>query len=181
MNCAIQTSVSTTQGLTECAERLGVCLMATVTSMNSRRPGVLAEVADYQITVDAPVRLWGLGGSLTRDCMVTYCRLVTDDDRVFKALADTTRRFLLDRLFTRDGRTLTDLESELEMTRFGVMKHLRVLEDANLVVSRRSGREKLHFLNPVPIQQIHDRWIDKYTALRASALAELKSQLEDTA
>jgi DNA-binding transcriptional ArsR family regulator len=113
--------------------------------------------------------------------MVTYCRLVTDDDRVFKALADTTRRFLLDRLFTRDGRTLTDLESELEMTRFGVMKHLRVLEDANLVVSRRSGREKLHFLNPVPIQQIHDRWIDKYTALRASALAELKSQLEDTA
>jgi DNA-binding transcriptional ArsR family regulator len=106
---------------------------------------------------------------------------VTDDDRVFKALADTTRRFLLDRLFTRDGRTLTELESELEMTRFGVMKHLRVLEDANLVVSRRSGREKLHFLNPVPIQQIHDRWIDKYTARLASALAELKSQLEDTA
>jgi DNA-binding transcriptional ArsR family regulator len=113
--------------------------------------------------------------------MVTYGRLVTDDDRVFKALADTTRRFLLDRLFTRDGRTLTELESELEMTRFGVMKHLRILEDANLVVSRRSGREKLHFLNPVPIQQIHDRWIDKYTARRASALAELKSQLEDTA
>jgi DNA-binding transcriptional ArsR family regulator len=113
--------------------------------------------------------------------MVTYGGLVTDDDRVFKALADTTRRFLLDRLFTRDGRTLTELESELEMTRFGVMKHLRVLEDANLVVSRRSGREKLHFLNPVPIQQIHDRWIDKYTARRASALAELKSQLEDTA
>jgi DNA-binding transcriptional ArsR family regulator len=113
--------------------------------------------------------------------MVTYCRPVTDDDRVFKALADTTRRFLLDRLFTRDGRTLTELESELEMTRFGVMKHLRVLEDANLVVSRRSGREKLHFLNPVPIQQIHDRWIDKYTARRASALADLKSQLEDTA
>jgi DNA-binding transcriptional ArsR family regulator len=73
---------------------------------------------------------------------------VTDDDRVFKALADPTRRFLLDRLFARDGRTLTELESELEMTRFGVMKHLRVLEDAGLVVPRRSGREKLHFLNP---------------------------------
>ena len=88
---------------------------------------------------------------------------VTDDDRVFKALADPTRRFLLDRLFARDGRTLTELESELEMTRFGVMKHLRVLEDAGLVVARRSGREKLHFLNPVPIRLVHDRWIDKYT------------------
>ena len=87
---------------------------------------------------------------------------MTDDDRVFKALADPTRRFLLDRLFARDGRTLTELESELEMTRFGVMKHLRVLEDAGLVVTRRSGREKLHFLNPVPIRLIHDRWIDKY-------------------
>ena len=73
-----------------------------------------------------------------------------DDDRVFKALADPTRRFLLDLLFVRDGRTLTDLESELEMTRFGVMKHLRVLEEAGLVVTKRSGREKLHFLNPVP-------------------------------
>ena len=73
---------------------------------------------------------------------------MTDDDRVFKALADPTRRFLLDRLFARDGRTLTELESELEMTRFGVMKHLRVLEDAGLVVTRRSGREKLHFLEP---------------------------------
>ena len=83
-----------------------------------------------------------------------------DDDRVFKALADPTRRFLLDLLFARDGRTLTELESELEMTRFGVMKHLRVLEDAGLVVTRRSGREKLHFLNPVPIRLVHDRWID---------------------
>ena len=87
---------------------------------------------------------------------------VTDDDRVFKALADPTRRFLLDRLYERDGRTLTELEAELEMTRFGVMKHLRVLEEANLIVTRRSGREKLHFLNPVPIRLIHDRWIDKY-------------------
>ena len=103
---------------------------------------------------------------------------MNDDDRVFKALADPTRRFLLDQLFVRDGRTLTDLEAGLEMTRFGVMKHLRVLEDAGLVVARRSGREKLHFLNPVPIRLIHDRWIDKYTERRVSALAELKHELE---
>ncbi|MGH7516470.1 MAG: ArsR/SmtB family transcription factor [Gemmatimonadales bacterium] len=106
---------------------------------------------------------------------------MTADDRVFKALADPTRRFLLDRLFVRDGRTLTQLESELDMTRFGVMKHLRVLEDAGLVVTRRSGREKLHFLNPVPIRLIHDRWIDKYTERRVSALADLKTKLEETA
>jgi DNA-binding transcriptional ArsR family regulator len=106
---------------------------------------------------------------------------VSDDDLVFKALADPTRRLLLDRLFTRDGRTLTELEFEVEMTRFGVMKHLRVLEDAGLVVTRRSGREKLHFLNPVPIRLIHDRWIDKYTERRVEALADLKKQLEDEA
>ena len=111
--------------------------------------------------------------------MVTYSRPVNDDDRVFKALADPTRRLLLDRLFERDGRTLTELESHVEMTRFGVMKHLRVLEDANLVVTRRSGREKLHFLNPVPIRLVHDRWIDKYTERRVSALAELKQELEE--
>jgi DNA-binding transcriptional ArsR family regulator len=103
---------------------------------------------------------------------------VDDDDRVFKALADPTRRFLLDVLFAQDGRTLTDLEAGLEMTRFGVMKHLRVLEDAGLVVTRRSGREKLHFLNPVPIRLIHDRWIDKYTERRVSALTDLKHELE---
>ena len=118
---------------------------------------------------------------MTCDHLVTYTRLVTDDDRVFKALADPTRRLLLDRLFQRDGRTLTDLESELEMTRFGVMKHLRVLADAGLVVARRSGREKLHYLNPVPIRLIHDRWIDKYTERRVSALTELKTQLEEPA
>jgi DNA-binding transcriptional ArsR family regulator len=106
---------------------------------------------------------------------------VTDDDLVFRALADPTRRFLLDLLFKRDGRTLTELESELDMTRFGVMKHLRVLEDSGLVVSRRSGREKLHFLNPIPIQLIHARWIDKYRERRASALLDLKTQLEDLA
>jgi DNA-binding transcriptional ArsR family regulator len=104
-----------------------------------------------------------------------------DEDRVFKALSDPTRRFLLDRLFARDGRTLTELESELEMTRFGVMKHLRVLEAAGLVVTRRSGREKLHFLNPVPIRLIHDRWIDKYTERQVTALVDLKNELEDNA
>jgi DNA-binding transcriptional ArsR family regulator len=113
--------------------------------------------------------------------MVTYIHLVEDDDRVFRALADPTRRHLLDRLFERDGRTLGELESELEMTRFGVMKHLRVLEDAGLVVTRREGREKLHFLNPVPIRQIHDRWIDKYTERRVSALLDLKNELEESA
>ncbi|WP_438040988.1 ArsR/SmtB family transcription factor [Sorangium sp. So ce128] len=103
---------------------------------------------------------------------------MTDDDRVFKALADPTRRSLLDRLFARDGLTLTELESELEMSRFGVMKHLRVLEAAGLVVTVRSGRKKLHYLNPVPIRQIHDRWIDKYTEGRISALVDLKRHLE---
>ena len=106
---------------------------------------------------------------------------MNDNDRVFKALADPTRRHLLDRLFERDGRTLGELESELDMTRFGVMKHLRLLEDAGLVVTRRQGREKLHYLNPVPIRLVHDRWIDKYTEHRVSALAELKAQLEETA
>jgi DNA-binding transcriptional ArsR family regulator len=115
---------------------------------------------------------------LTCDHMVTYTRCV-DDDRVFKALADPTRRHLLDRLFERDGRTLTELESELEMTRFGVMKHLRLLEEAGLVVARRQGREKLHFLNPVPIRLIHDRWIDKFTEHRVAALADLKTELEE--
>jgi DNA-binding transcriptional ArsR family regulator len=109
--------------------------------------------------------------------MVTYARRV-DEDAVFKALADATRRHLLDRLFEREGRTLSELEAELEMTRFGVAKHLRVLEDAGLVTTRRSGREKLHFLNPIPIQLIHDRWIDKYTGHAAAALTRLKKQLE---
>jgi DNA-binding transcriptional ArsR family regulator len=104
-----------------------------------------------------------------------------DDDDVFRALADPTRRFLLDLLFEREGRTLSELDSELEMTRFGVMKHLRVLEEDGLVVTRRQGREKLHFLNPVPIRQVHDRWIDKYTEHRVSALLDLKDQLEETA
>ena len=107
--------------------------------------------------------------------------MTDDDDRVFKALADPTRRFLLDRLFAQDGRTLTELESELEMTRFGVMKHLKVLEEAGLVVTRKSGREKFHFLNPVPIRLVHDRWIDKYRERQVSALVDLKNTLEKDA
>lgn len=100
---------------------------------------------------------------------------------VFKALADPTRRHLLDRLYESEGRTLTELEAGLAMTRFGVMKHLRVLEEAGLVVTRRAGREKLHFLNAVPIRLVHDRWIDKYTEPRVAALADLKHDLEETA
>ena len=103
---------------------------------------------------------------------------MTDDDRVFKALADPTRRFLLDLLFAREGQTLTELESAVQMTRYGVMKHLKVLEEAGLVVSRRSGREKLHFLNAVPIREVHDRWIDKYTERHVAALLDLKNELE---
>jgi DNA-binding transcriptional ArsR family regulator len=102
-------------------------------------------------------------------------------DDVFKALADPTRRNLLDALQREDGQSLTALERGVQMTRFGVMKHLRVLEDAGLVVTRREGREKLHFLNPVPIRLIHDRWIDKFAEHRVAALADLKHELEDTA
>jgi uncharacterized protein YndB with AHSA1/START domain/biotin operon repressor len=102
------------------------------------------------------------------------------DDRVFKALADPTRRYLLDTLFARNGLSLTELEAELEMSRFGVMKHLRLLEEAGIVATRRSGRKKLHFLNPVPIRLLHDRWIDKYTEPFAAALSDLKHRLETT-
>jgi DNA-binding transcriptional ArsR family regulator len=104
---------------------------------------------------------------------------MVSEDQVFKALADASRRHLLDQLFRRDGQTLSELESELAMTRFGVMKHLRVLEQAGLIATRRSGREKFHFLNAVPIRLIHDRWIDKYTAHQISALADLKISLEN--
>ena len=101
-----------------------------------------------------------------------------DDDTAFKALADPTRRRLLDLLFQRDGRTLTDLESGFAMSRFGVSKHLGVLESAGLITTRKVGRETLHYLNPVPIQLIHDRWVSKYTQSRAEALADLKAALE---
>src|SRR6266536_3422399 len=101
-----------------------------------------------------------------------------EDETVFRALADPSRRRLLDLLFERDGRTLTELHSQLPMTRFGVMKHLRVLQEAGLIATRKVGRERLHYLNPVPIQLISDRWINKYSAARASALADLKTALE---
>jgi uncharacterized protein YndB with AHSA1/START domain len=100
-------------------------------------------------------------------------------DEVFKALADPTRRSLLDELFKQDGQTLSALEQRLPMTRFGVMKHLRVLEEAGLVTSRRRGREKLHFLNAVPIRLVHDRWVSKYAEPWVATLSELKQRLED--
>jgi DNA-binding transcriptional ArsR family regulator len=100
-------------------------------------------------------------------------------DEVFRALADPTRRSLLDELFTEDGQTLSALERRLPMSRFGVMKHLRVLEEAGLVTTRRRGREKLHFLNPVPIRLVHDRWVSKYAEPWASALSELKEEIEE--
>jgi uncharacterized protein YndB with AHSA1/START domain len=99
-------------------------------------------------------------------------------DDVFKALSDPSRRKLLDRLFKRDGQTLGELCERVDMTRFGVMKHLRVLEEAGLVVTRRQGREKLHHLNPMPIRLVHDRWVSKYRAPFAAALSDLKSRLE---
>src|ERR1700743_3143648 len=99
-------------------------------------------------------------------------------DSVFRALADPSRRGLLDELFREDGQTLGALEARLPMTRFGVMKHLKVLEEAGLVPTRRRVREKLHFLNPVPIRQVHDRWVAKYAEPWASALTSLKQDLE---
>ena len=99
-------------------------------------------------------------------------------DEVFKALADPTRRSLLDELFRQDGQTLTALVARFELTRFGVMKHLKLLEEAGLVLTRRHGREKLHFLNPVPIRLVHDRWVSKYAEPWAAALSDLKQRLE---
>src|SRR6478672_6125012 len=100
-------------------------------------------------------------------------------DEVFRALADPTRRSLLDELFKEDGQTLTALERRLPMSRFGVMKHLRVLEEAGLVTTRRRGREKLHFLNPVPIRLVHDRWVSKYAEPWAATLSGLKKSIEE--
>jgi uncharacterized protein YndB with AHSA1/START domain len=100
-------------------------------------------------------------------------------DDVFRALADPTRRSLLDELFEEDGQTLSALEERLPMTRFGVMKHLKVLEEAGLVATKKRGREKLHFLNPVPIRLVHDRWVSKYAEPWAAALSELKHTLEE--
>jgi len=102
-------------------------------------------------------------------------------DDVFRALADPTRRSLLDELFREDGQSLRALEEGLPMTRFGVMKHLRVLEEAGLVVTKRRGREKLHFLNPVPIRLVHDRWVSKYAEPWAASLSALKTRIEGEA
>src|SRR3954452_17043120 len=104
--------------------------------------------------------------------------MTMEDEIVFRALADPSRRRLLDLLFERDGRTLKELESELPMTRFGVMKHLRVLQEAGLIATRKVGRERLQYLDPIPIQLISDRWVNKYSAAHASALADLKTALE---
>jgi DNA-binding transcriptional ArsR family regulator len=108
--------------------------------------------------------------------MVTYD---WEMDEVFRALADPTRRALLDALYERDGQTLTALEQGVAMSRFGVMKHLKVLERAGLVTTKRRGREKLHFLNPVPIRLVYDRWVSKYAEPWAQALSGLKRQLEE--
>ena len=117
------------------------------------------------------------GRCLTCDYLVTYAAPV---DEVFKALADPTRRALLDELFRQDGQSLSSLEQRFDMTRFGVMKHLRQLEEAGLVISRRRGREKLHHLNAVPIRSIHDRWVSKYAEPWAAGLSDLKAELEAT-
>jgi len=101
-----------------------------------------------------------------------------DDDEVFRALADPTRRSLLDELFREDGQSLNALVAHFELSRFGVMKHLKLLEEAGLVLSRRRGREKLHFLNPVPIRLVHDRWVSKYAEPWTAALSDLKQRLE---
>jgi uncharacterized protein YndB with AHSA1/START domain/DNA-binding transcriptional ArsR family regulator len=105
--------------------------------------------------------------------------MLDDVDEVFRALADPTRRVLLDALFDRDGQTLSALEAQVDMTRFGVMKHLGVLEQAGLITTRRRGREKLHFLNPVPIRLVHDRWVSKYAQPWAAGLSQLKTELEE--
>ncbi|MCW2530104.1 MAG: ArsR family transcriptional regulator [Pseudonocardiales bacterium] len=101
-------------------------------------------------------------------------------DDVFRALADPTRRRLLDALFHEDGQTLGALQAQFDITRFGVMKHLKLLEDAGLVVTKRRGREKLHYLNPVPIRLVHDRWVSKFAEPWVAGLSDLKIRLENT-
>ncbi len=110
--------------------------------------------------------------------MTNRSPILADMDDVFRALADPTRRELLDELFRQDGQTLSALEARFAITRFGVMKHLKQLEEAGLIVTRRRGREKLHFLNPVPIRLVHDRWVSKYAEPWAAGLSEIKQELE---
>lgn len=112
--------------------------------------------------------------------MLAYCRCVSEADVLFKALADAGRRKLMDRLHAHDGQTLTELCAHLDMTRQGVTQHLAVLEAANLVAVQWRGREKLHFLNSVPLQEIYDRWIRKFERPRLKALRDLKKRLEET-
>lgn len=142
---------------------------------------VSASRCDTHALIEATRKLVGHARSLrcglTCDQLVTYC--VRMDD-VFKALADPTRRSLLDDLFVEDGQSLSSLERRYDMTRFGVGKHLRQLEDANLVVTRRRGREKLHFLNAVPIRLVHDRWVSKYAEPWVAGLSDLKQEMEHT-
>lgn len=113
------------------------------------------------------------------DHLVTYNNPMGDTNNVFKALSDKSRRLLLDRLFQQDGQTLSELEAHLDMTRFGVMKHLRILEEANLITTEKIGSEKHHYLNAVPIQLVYDRWVNKYARRWAEPLADLKYQLEN--
>jgi len=122
----------------------------------------------------------GCEGRLTCDSLVTYCHCVDDSTApAFRALADPSRRLLLDRLFERDGQSLGELTVHLpDMTRFGVMRHLDVLESAGLISTRKVGREKRHYLNPVPIRRIHDRWISKYAAPVIGTMSAIKSHLE---
>jgi uncharacterized protein YndB with AHSA1/START domain/DNA-binding transcriptional ArsR family regulator len=108
--------------------------------------------------------------------MVTYSGRVDD---VFRALADPTRRSLLDELFERDGQTLSELQQRLPMTRFGVMKHLKVLEEAGLLTTKRRGREKLHYLNPVPLRLVHDRWVSKYAEPWTAVLSGIEQRIEE--
>ena len=112
--------------------------------------------------------------------MTFWSPILLGVDEVFRALADPTRRQLLDELFREDGQTLGALEERFSMSRFGVMKHLKLLEEAGLVVTRRRGREKLHHLNPVPIRLVHDRWVSKYAEIWAAGLSGLKQELERT-
>jgi DNA-binding transcriptional ArsR family regulator len=104
--------------------------------------------------------------------------IVTDTDKVFKALADASRRQLLDRLYAENGLTLGELCRHLDMTRQAVTQHLAVLEEANLVVSVRRGREKLHYLNPVPVHEIYVRWVRKFESKRLAALRQLRRHIE---
>jgi len=134
--------------------------------------------ATPELSLRGPRTVHGLEGGLrefTGYLLVTYFLRM---DEVFRCLADPTRRRLLDELFRKDGQSLRELEARFEMSRFGVMKHLRLLEGAGLVVTRRRGREKLHFLNPVPIRLVHDRWVSKYAEPWAAGLSRLKSRLE---